>query len=169
MTVPGVPDIYQGAEQWNFSMVDPDNRRPVDFAERQRAFCTETSFSKLVKNWDDGRLKQSVTHKLLRLRAEHPELFLRGSYHALDTNDERVCAYYRAYDDKIVAVAVQLYPSLDLKNGKQSKGVLEFPETGSWRNIIDVTTHEGNLISCKCLFDLLPVAVLLHTGEMKAS
>jgi (1->4)-alpha-D-glucan 1-alpha-D-glucosylmutase len=76
-TIPGVPDIYQGAELWDFSLVDPDNRRPVDFPLRKR-FLEEVqtkSAEALVKTWQDGRIKMSITSRLLRLRQLAPALF----------------------------------------------------------------------------------------------
>jgi len=110
LTAPGVPDIYQGAEQWDFSMVDPDNRRRVDFEARARSLCPSGALPDLVENWHDGLLKQNITQKLLHLRAELPQVFLSGSYHPIDTDDAgaRVCAYFRSHGDEIVAVAVQL-------------------------------------------------------------
>src|SRR5207253_4879237 len=77
LTVPGVPDIYQGGELWDFSLVDPDNRRPVDFALRQRLaemVCGATP-AELAGNWQDGREKLFVAACLLGLRSDHPELF----------------------------------------------------------------------------------------------
>jgi (1->4)-alpha-D-glucan 1-alpha-D-glucosylmutase len=89
-TVPGVPDIYQGTELWDFSLVDPDNRRPVDFALRQK-FLEEVQDEKsdaLFKTWQDGRIKMSVTSRLLRLRQIAPMLFETGSYYSFYANGE---------------------------------------------------------------------------------
>ncbi len=67
LTVPGVPDIYQGGELWDFSLVDPDNRRPVDWAERARLLdeISDASLSELAEHWQDGREKLFVTARLL--------------------------------------------------------------------------------------------------------
>jgi (1->4)-alpha-D-glucan 1-alpha-D-glucosylmutase len=89
---PGVPDFYQGSELWDFSLVDPDNRRPVDFDARQRALqdvdgVLEQGASQvdLGEWWIDGRIKLLVTVAGLRLRQAHPDLFLDGEYVPLVT------------------------------------------------------------------------------------
>jgi (1->4)-alpha-D-glucan 1-alpha-D-glucosylmutase len=89
-TVPGVPDTYQGTELWDFSLVDPDNRRPVDFTLRQK-FLEEVQDEKsdaLFKTWQDGRIKMSVTSRLLHLRQIAPVLFETGSYYSFYANGE---------------------------------------------------------------------------------
>lgn len=96
LTVPGVPDIYQGTEIWDDSLVDPDNRRPVDFELRRRLLFKvedEAAPSELLREWRDGRIKLFLIHRLLRLRAEYPELFDEGTYEALAvTGSSRDCA-----------------------------------------------------------------------------
>jgi (1->4)-alpha-D-glucan 1-alpha-D-glucosylmutase len=93
VAMPGVPDLYQGAELWNFALVDPDNRRPVDYT-RPRAVLAELKerfdggdqaaraeyVSELLANVEDGRIKMHVTRQLLRARRADPALFLEGSY-----------------------------------------------------------------------------------------
>jgi (1->4)-alpha-D-glucan 1-alpha-D-glucosylmutase len=94
---PGVPDVYQGTELWDFSLVDPDNRRPVDFT-RRRAIIEEidsllcrrgperlAALAALLDSWTDGRIKLLTTAVGLRIRRDDPELFLRGEYIALET------------------------------------------------------------------------------------
>jgi (1->4)-alpha-D-glucan 1-alpha-D-glucosylmutase len=81
---PGVPDIYQGTELWDFSLVDPDNRRPVDY-DLRRAMLAEFAaddftLEPLLEQWHDGRIKLYVTWKLLQLRRKNVVLFLNGSY-----------------------------------------------------------------------------------------
>jgi len=96
---PGVPDIYQGNELWDLSLVDPDNRRPVDFDHRQRMLEALTPLlappadlaadprrdlvTDLLRHWEDGRIKLLVTAAGLRFRRSHPDLFLAGSYDPL--------------------------------------------------------------------------------------
>jgi (1->4)-alpha-D-glucan 1-alpha-D-glucosylmutase len=89
VVAPGVPDFYQGAELWDFSLVDADNRRPVDFGARTRALDelrqrqgreTIPLVRELVENWPDGRIKLYLTHKALEFRKAHAELFARGAY-----------------------------------------------------------------------------------------
>jgi (1->4)-alpha-D-glucan 1-alpha-D-glucosylmutase len=94
---PGVPDIYQGTELWDLSLVDPDNRRPVDFAHRTRLLDDVDALlarephdrsgvvSQWVNEWQDGRIKLLVTAAGLRLRKELPHVFLGGRYLPLAT------------------------------------------------------------------------------------
>ena len=86
LTSPGTPDIYQGNEIWDFSLVDPDNRRPVDYAQRRKMLETlsEATPEDLLGNWSDGRIKLLLTHRLLMFRREHAELFRSGHYLPLD-------------------------------------------------------------------------------------
>lgn len=110
LTAPGVPDIYQGSEALNFSLVDPDNRREPDFA----ALVQNLSTAKLrVFNdeqcWRDGRVKQYVTATLLRLRPHYPALFRYGDWLPLKVTGEReehLIVYARVNDDEALIVAV---------------------------------------------------------------
>jgi (1->4)-alpha-D-glucan 1-alpha-D-glucosylmutase len=79
LTVPGIPDIYQGTEYWDFSLVDPDNRRNIDFAARQRTLTSRPP-AELADHWRDGRLKQAVLATALAIRSSAPELFTEGDY-----------------------------------------------------------------------------------------
>jgi (1->4)-alpha-D-glucan 1-alpha-D-glucosylmutase len=82
LTSPGIPDVYQGTELWDLSLVDPDNRRPVDFAARDALLSeiAEVPPEDLVRGWRDGRIKLAVLRRLLHLRRERPRLFLEGDY-----------------------------------------------------------------------------------------
>jgi (1->4)-alpha-D-glucan 1-alpha-D-glucosylmutase len=111
LTVPGVPDIYQGTEIWNFSLVDPDNRRPVNYKERRELLASlETAApGALVENWADGRIKLLLTQGLLRFRREYPMLFERGSYLPLTVSGEFAdccIAFAREHEGKWIAVMV---------------------------------------------------------------
>ncbi len=95
---PGVPDFYQGTELWDLSLVDPDNRRPVDYAARQELLANESAdVSELLKHWEDGRIKLFITARGLKLRRQFRELFLDGEYIPLATGG--------AYADNVVAFA----------------------------------------------------------------
>ncbi|MFD1554293.1 malto-oligosyltrehalose synthase [Paraburkholderia silviterrae] len=83
LTSPGVPDLYQGTELWDFSLVDPDNRRPVDFALRAAALDQGTPAAKLA-HWRDAHVKQATVARLLALRARAPELLREGEYWPLE-------------------------------------------------------------------------------------
>ncbi|WP_256822102.1 MULTISPECIES: malto-oligosyltrehalose synthase [unclassified Pseudomonas] len=120
VTVPGVPDLYQGNEFWDFSLVDPDNRRPVDFNARQHALDTPPDIGKLLFNWRDGRIKQALIAQVLALRKAHPKLFHRGSYTPLDVvgrHAEHVVAFCREYQGKRALVVVPRWPYRLLENG----------------------------------------------------
>ncbi|MFC7736801.1 malto-oligosyltrehalose synthase [Roseomonas sp. GCM10028921] len=79
-TAPGIPDLYQGTEFWDFSLVDPDNRRPVDFAAREAALEAGEPPVGLLSHWRDGRVKAAVIARALALRTRHPTLFAEGEY-----------------------------------------------------------------------------------------
>src|SRR5262245_9673126 len=82
LTSPGVPDIYQGTEIWDYSLVDPDNRRPVDYDLRRQTLKSLSSATpaELMQMWPDGRIKMFLTQRLLQFRKEHGDLFERGEY-----------------------------------------------------------------------------------------
>jgi (1->4)-alpha-D-glucan 1-alpha-D-glucosylmutase len=87
-TMPGVPDFYQGTEFWDLSLVDPDNRRPVDFSERAMVLARveNPDWSDLVQNWPDGHLKMAWTRHLLKLRTELADVFAHGDYQPLEVS-----------------------------------------------------------------------------------
>jgi maltooligosyltrehalose synthase len=86
MTVPGVPDLYQGCEFWDHSLVDPDNRRPVDHGARQHALADDAPLEALLAQWRDGRIKQRLVARALEARRRQPRLFARGDYLPLVPN-----------------------------------------------------------------------------------
>ncbi len=118
LTCPGVPDIYQGNECWDFSLVDPDNRRPVDFAHRQRLLeevrgwsaAAEDSFiEQLLNTPEDDRLKLYLTSKTLCVRRQHPKLFQEGEYLPVAVSGpkaDHVIAFIRKYENTTLLVVV---------------------------------------------------------------
>jgi (1->4)-alpha-D-glucan 1-alpha-D-glucosylmutase len=79
--LPGVPDFYQGTELWDFSLVDPDNRRPVNFSVRQNVLVPgPADFSALSSKWQNGELKFALTRRLLEIRQRYGDLFTQGDY-----------------------------------------------------------------------------------------
>jgi malto-oligosyltrehalose synthase len=80
LTSPGVPDIYQGTEFWDLSLVDPDNRRDVDFTGQLDALSDSADLRALARHWRDGRIKQAVIARCLALRQRFPDLFAAGEY-----------------------------------------------------------------------------------------
>ncbi|MFZ1416478.1 MAG: malto-oligosyltrehalose synthase, partial [Defluviicoccus sp.] len=119
LTLPGVPDVFQGCELWNLSLVDPDNRRPVDFGERAeklrelrqdwRKGIEAAWLAGLLADWPSGRVKLFVTWRLLEARRALPALFEGGSYRPIATEGERadnLYAFQRTRDDSAVLVIV---------------------------------------------------------------
>jgi (1->4)-alpha-D-glucan 1-alpha-D-glucosylmutase len=109
LTVPGVPDIFQGCELWDLSLVDPDNRRPVDFALRRDALQQRADPAALLASWRDGRIKQHVIARTLALRRREPRLFETGTYEPLETAGglaDRVIAFARRSERTMIIVAV---------------------------------------------------------------
>nr|MCU0973435.1 malto-oligosyltrehalose synthase [Burkholderiales bacterium] len=128
LTSPGVPDIYQGNELWDLSLVDPDNRRPVDYeqrslllAEMQERLAAEgiaaaMGTEAVLQNWADGAPKMYLIWRALQLRREYPRLFAEGDYTPLAAAGERaenVVAYARRQGDvAVIAVAGRLFGRL---------------------------------------------------------
>jgi len=109
MTTPGVPDLYQGNEYWDFSLVDPDNRRPVDFAARRQALDDSQTPQQLLAGWRDGHVKQALIAQVLELRRQYPQLFLRGDHVPLEVRGrhaDKVLAFARINDDQRAVVIV---------------------------------------------------------------
>ncbi|STX27859.1 Maltooligosyl trehalose synthase [Legionella beliardensis] len=105
-TAPGVPDFYQGCESWCFSLVDPDNRHPIDY-QSIKALESHDSLAQLLKNWEDGRIKFNTTCKLLEIRNSFKEVFLHGKYIPLSTQGglaKHVIAFAREFDNSYVIV-----------------------------------------------------------------
>jgi (1->4)-alpha-D-glucan 1-alpha-D-glucosylmutase len=121
LTCPGVPDLYQGTELWDFSLVDPDNRRPVDYA-RCRAVLAELQgriaraghdltplAEELFAHLGDGRIKAYLVYQTLSFRRARGPLFARGAYLPLEAtgaNRDHVCAFARSFEDEVVLIVV---------------------------------------------------------------
>lgn len=109
LTTPGVPDLYQGTEGWDLSLVDPDNRRPVDFALRRQWLDDPSPWPALLQQWRSGQCKARLVAQLLQLRASLPELFARGDYKPLRAEGHasaHVLAFRRQHADATLVVAV---------------------------------------------------------------
>ena len=109
-TMPGVPDFYQGTELWDLSLVDPDNRRPVDFATRTRGLQdtqASTDWDALAAAWPDGRIKLALTQRLLGLRTRFADLLAQGEYVPLEMEGrdaDRVIAFARVLKRSAIIV-----------------------------------------------------------------
>jgi (1->4)-alpha-D-glucan 1-alpha-D-glucosylmutase len=121
ITSPGTPDVYQGDEFWNFALVDPDNRRQVDYAARAKALDDLESIEGRLRDSEpldvfDNRVKLFVTKQLLELRKTRANLLTRGAYRALEirgTRAEHVVAFARTIDAHVsVTIAARLTSEL---------------------------------------------------------
>jgi (1->4)-alpha-D-glucan 1-alpha-D-glucosylmutase len=170
LTVPGVPDTYQGGELWDFSLVDPDNRRPVDWAER-RALLEQTEAAQpgdLARDWHDGREKLFTTRRLLALRREHPALFADGDYQPLEAagdRSEHVCAFCRSHARLALVVAVprlvhRLYHGGDAAEWGDTEVAL--PPGSGWLNIFTGRAPDRrDRVPAAELFANFPIAALI--------
>jgi (1->4)-alpha-D-glucan 1-alpha-D-glucosylmutase len=168
-TVPGVPDFYQGTEFWDLSLVDPDNRRPVNFAERTAALASsgKPDWASLVQNWPNGHVKLAWTRHLLRLRTELADVFTHGDYEPLKVSGphrDRVIAFARRRGRQaaIVVVAKSFAP--------MSQGGRIWPEAENFDGAVNADGYsvqgaagEGGQLRLSALFQQLPAAVLKAT------
>jgi (1->4)-alpha-D-glucan 1-alpha-D-glucosylmutase len=124
-TAPGVPDIYQGTEYWDLSLVDPDNRAPVDFAARQQSLTATTAPT--AEDWTDGRIKQFVISRVLAARKAAPALFAEGDYvplHAEGLLTDHVFAFARVLHGAAAVTVFCRHPARLL----ESQGSLAIPQ-----------------------------------------
>jgi (1->4)-alpha-D-glucan 1-alpha-D-glucosylmutase len=161
-TVPGVPDTYQGTEFWDLSLVDPDNRRPVDFTSRQASLSTTTPIADLAASWRDGRVKQHVLATALWVRQLRPEIFLDGDYHPLNVIGARaghVLAFTRRAGDAVamVAVALRCAEALIGKDAITPPADWWGDTAIQWR---DASAPDRPTIAASELFAVLPVALV---------
>jgi (1->4)-alpha-D-glucan 1-alpha-D-glucosylmutase len=109
-TAPGVPDVYQGTELWDDSLVDPDNRRPVDYARRREMLRQiRNAPGDLMRCWADGRIKLHLTQRLLHLRRDNAELFRKGNYEPINfggTFANCAIGFARRHQDRAIVVIV---------------------------------------------------------------
>lgn len=175
MTCPGVPDIYQGSELWDLSLVDPDNRRPVDFARRRALLRQVKALDALApaqraaevavlrEHWHDGAIKLYMLHALLQLRAARSAVFAQGNYRPLElegADAERAIAFVREHEGVQVIVAAMLPAA-------RESAVAEInvcPPADAVPSFADIFTGRqftpAPRLSAQDLFAVLPVAVL---------
>jgi (1->4)-alpha-D-glucan 1-alpha-D-glucosylmutase len=186
IAAPGNPDIYQGNELWDFSMTDPDNRRPVDFAARaslleslQQPAAKGAQLASLLHNWPDGRIKLFLSNKALEFRRRHADLFLKGDYVPLYASGrmvQHVCAFMRTYKKESVLVAVPRFTTAIAEPGEFPLGSRTWKKNGlglpprsarQWKHVLT-----GERIKCGAgsqglllsnVFGQFPVA-LLYAG-----
>ncbi len=176
ITAPGVPDIYQGTELWDFSLVDPDNRRPVDYAKRQQMLAEideSPDMGAMLKSMNDGRIKLFVTSRALRLRQAHPGLFADGTYVPLEvteTHREHLFAFLRQKDGvSAVTIVPRLPTSLNPTGlplgdvwGDAAVRIPELPAGTTWKNALTGAALTGTTLLLNEVLRDAPVALLLN-------
>jgi (1->4)-alpha-D-glucan 1-alpha-D-glucosylmutase len=185
LTAPGVPDIYQGQESFDFSLVDPDNRRPVDFAAAEKRLeelrhrqASPELCRELLECWTDGRIKLWTTQRALLTRCQSGELFRQGEYLPLEVAGERaahVVAFARQFGQQVAIAAVPRF-SFTMLNGEprlaraEEWGATRLElspelEPGEFYNVLtgeSVALREEGGPLCRELFASFPVALLLR-------
>jgi (1->4)-alpha-D-glucan 1-alpha-D-glucosylmutase len=160
LTMPGVADVYQGCELTGLSLVDPDNRRPVDFGRRRRMLAALDGAEKSRAGGLDAA-KLLVTARTLRLRREHPDWFVEGTYEPLAASGpcaDHVVAFIRG--GRAVTVATRLPRGLR-RSGGWADTALTLPSPSAWRDVLSGTSYTGNPISLTELTERSPVALLV--------
>jgi (1->4)-alpha-D-glucan 1-alpha-D-glucosylmutase len=172
LTAPGMPDLYQGTEFWDLSLVDPDNRRPVDYEARRSALLAGTS---LRRDWRQHQLKQGLIHHVLTLRAAHPSLFAEGEYVPLLVEGplaDHVVAFLREHEGKTLMVAALRFnltlvdEQLELKTAGAPEATRILLPRGL-RHMTDVLRDRlGDIdaqVDIRELFGDFPVALLMSS------
>ncbi len=175
LTAPGVPDTYQGTELWDFSLVDPDNRRPVDYVARRKlldeVMRPTVSAAALLAAKDDGRIKLLLTHRALIARRQNPGLFTAGSYEPLTATGayaEHLFAFVRRHDRKAaLVVAPRLMTAVSPSPGALPVGIkwkdtsLSLPkDIGALRDVMTGRPiPAGPTVAIADLFAELPFAL----------
>lgn len=180
LAAPGVPDFYQGTELWELSLVDPDNRRPVDFDQRRSYLETMQAqpdrlalIQELLASKTDGRIKLFLTAQALKARANRRDLFLEGDYQPLEvsgTHSDHIIAFARQYEGQMaVAIAPRfltrlIQPGADPLGAVWQDTQIHLP-TGSsttWRNVLtDQTLQTSGTVAIANAFQHFPVALLI--------
>jgi (1->4)-alpha-D-glucan 1-alpha-D-glucosylmutase len=176
LTSPGVPDIYQGTEIWDYSLVDPDNRRPVDYELRRQLLKSLSSASpgELMQTWRDGRIKIFLTKHILRFRREHADLFESGEYLPLQTRGtfaESCVSFVRRRGENWIAV---IAPRLSSRVGFPPTGevwqdtAIQLPESFSLKDAHDLftcrpTRHQKRQVALRDVLSVLPFAVVTNS------
>lgn len=169
LTAPGVPDVYQGSELWNLSLVDPDNRRPVDFAARERMLSELSKLSpvEIMDRLDEGLPKLWLINRALALRASLPDAFgPDGDYEPLEAGGNAAAhcfAFVRG--SEAAGQAVTVVPRLPLTlGGKWGETYLKLPP-GKWKNVLTDERYDSGKVRVSKLVGTVPVCLLAREGR----
>jgi (1->4)-alpha-D-glucan 1-alpha-D-glucosylmutase len=166
LTSPGVPDIYQGNELWDFSLVDPDNRRAVDYEARKALLANldKRTPDDLLENWTDGAIKMKIIQSILTFRREFPQLFTLGQYEPLEVRGEhatQVIAFLRKHESSELLVVVPRRLG-QVESWRDTRLPLR---PSRWKNILTGAPLEvaGEDVPLSEIFAEWPLAVLQRT------
>jgi (1->4)-alpha-D-glucan 1-alpha-D-glucosylmutase len=173
LAAPGIPDFYQGNESWSFRLVDPDNRRAVDFAILEDRVVElpdavmPADAAELLRAWQDGRIKLHVTQSGLRLRRNRPRLFTNGEYIPIAARGRfagHVIAFARRLGEEwVLVVAGRYYSKLGPRPiaNAWADTALELPPGAprAWHNVL--TGEVTNGAALEAVFATLPFAILI--------
>jgi (1->4)-alpha-D-glucan 1-alpha-D-glucosylmutase len=178
LTSPGVPDIYQGNEIWDYSLVDPDNRRPVDYKRRREMLESlgRANPEEILENWPDGRIKMFLTQRALQFRRENADLFQHGEYLPLSASGafaECCVSFARKLDDRwIVVVAPRLSSRIGFPpiGDRWKDTIVELPESFSIANLRELFTNRAvslneHRLSLADGLSILPFAVMTNIKD----
>jgi len=166
LTAPGVPDIYQGADLWNLSLVDPDNRRPVDYGVRRTLLreLDALSVEQILARSEEGLPKLWIIRQALRVRKARPECFgPEGAYRPLWASGPKaggVVAFQRGDD------IISIVPRLLMSAGNWEEVSLELPP-GVWKNVLGGESLEEQKVEIAGVFSRFPVALLVKEKTEK--
>ncbi|UFZ03783.1 malto-oligosyltrehalose synthase [Bradyrhizobium ontarionense] len=171
-TMPGVPDFYQGTEFWDLSMVDPDNRRPVDFAARESALrqCESPDWTQLAEHWPDGRIKLAWTRHLLKIRNEQASVFTDGAYQPLEVTGrdaDHIIAFARRRRREAAIVVTARRFAAFTDNGRA------WPHADAFDATVHVTGYtapaiQHGVLAVSNIFTHLPAAIIPARTEAAA-
>jgi (1->4)-alpha-D-glucan 1-alpha-D-glucosylmutase len=160
LTCPGVPDVYQGTELWDGSLVDPDNRRPVDYAHRRRLLSELATHAAPPGDDDAGRAKLWLIQRLLAHRRAVPEAYEARAYEPLDVRGAKAHHAVAFRRERLVVVVPRLVVGLDGTWGDTHAAL----PAGRWRSVLTGAELRGGMVRLDELLHEFPAAVLAREG-----
>lgn len=165
---PGVPDFYQGTEFWDLSLVDPDNRRPVDFQKRRDALLHHADWAALARDWRTGEIKLALTKALLDVRSRFADLFREGDYQPVRVSGahaRHIIAFTRSFRRQRIVIAVGRHFGPLTDGGwrwpERIEASLEVEQSGRYRNLLSPADAAIDQLDLSAMLTDIPVAVLL--------